>query len=85
MKADRLAPKCLQLDFLGPHALRSLRPFAGVILFFSATFAVHAGNLFPSEAVDIGSRLELFVDEYLIDSMSGVSCGCIDRSSPSLS
>ena len=71
--ADRLAPKCLQLDFLGPPALRSLRPFAGVILFFSTTFTVHAGQPTPSEAVDIGSRLELFVDEYLIDRMSGVS------------
>ena len=73
MKADRFAPRCLQLGLLGPLALRSLCLFAGLILFFSAAFTVQGRQATAAKAVDIGSRLELFVDEYLIDSMSGVS------------
>ena len=73
MKADRLTTKCPHIDLPRPPTLRSLRAFTGAIFFLSATLSVQGGPPSPSETVDIGSRLELFVDEYLIDNMNGVS------------
>ena len=69
MKADRLTLTLrLRPGLPRPHTL-----VAEALLFFSVLFAVQGGKPTASETVDIGSRLELFVDEYLIDSMSGVS------------
>ena len=45
------------------------------LLFFSLLLSLAAASANPAEtteALDIGSRLELFVDDYLIDSREGV-------------
>ena len=58
-----------------PLRCRSYGSLAALFLFFSNVFSLGKGHHDGTtpEAVDIGSRLELFVDEYLVDSMSGVS------------
>ena len=58
-----------------PLRCRSYGSLAALFLFFSSVFSLGKGHHDGTtpEAVDIGSRLELFVDEYLVDSMSGVS------------